>query len=368
MSTLYTDSERLEDELDDAEGINDGTNVIEAVSDENTPLYTPGELIASAEARPPNRLQSLNEPSDTQEEVLHDENRIDGFISNIGGSDGEHIGDDANYRPNYDAQDNAGGYVGENETENDEVGQDEAQEEEDDEAGENDADEEQEEEEIYDEGKIEDGYLQNPVSKLALPVPPAYEPSSKPSSKPAASTVRVPRIPTVISKSTIPNTSVTPNTNVTQNTGVAPNTSVAPNTNVKNLVPVKKPVIPSSVPTNLAPITTRGKKAAGRSTRKAATFTFPDETDIDTENLIQREPAEDYESYLFRERYTLVLDDLPEPWGQLRPSIKIALGFMATKKARYGVIYDAASEALLSDIEAQMKIHGITSEISAIGT
>lgn len=361
MGDLYIDSEQLEDELDDAEGITDGTDVsVNGLSEENenTPLYTPGDLIASAEGSEPipNMLPGLNEPTDLQEEVSQEENQVEGFISNIGGSDAEHIGDNANYRPNYDPQDNAGGAVGEGEfeDEDDDVNEDEVEEEEDDEAGEVDSEEANEEEEIYDEGIIENNALRKPgpISRIVLPLPSTYKPPPTVSKVVAkAVPARVPRIPTV---------------QITSKPSAIPS-AVSASGIPKNLVPVRTPVVPSSIPTNLSqyslvPVTTGSnrKKPAGRK-KAAAVFSFPEETNIDVENLIKREPAEDYESYRFREQYTLLLDDLPAPWGELTPSIKVALGFMATKKARYGIRYDTATEALLRDIETQMKMPGVAS-------
>lgn len=205
--------------------------------------------------------------------------------------------------------------------ENVDLGEEDEQEEDDLEEG----DDEQEEGDEIEEEIFEDFDEEEPAPgniKVVIPPPPS---------------IPRPKIPSVQAKPmaapTAPTAKFTP---------TGPATVVAP----------RIPIAPSGIK-----ITVPKATAAPRAKRAATTktFQFPDESGIGLESLLQRESGEDAASYEFREHYTWVLDSLPSPWGDLNPSSKVALGFMATKRLRYNVKYDPALEATLDEIARLME-------------
>ncbi len=74
------------------------------------------------------------------------------------------------------------------------------------------------------------------------------------------------------------------------------------------------------------------------------------EPEVDLEELLIPDPMEDPESFRFREKYTYALTALPSPWSDLKASSKVSLGYMAVKKARYGIKYSPEVEATLAKV------------------
>lgn len=74
------------------------------------------------------------------------------------------------------------------------------------------------------------------------------------------------------------------------------------------------------------------------------------EPEVDLEELLIPDPMEDPDSFRFREKYTYALTALPSPWSDLKTSSKVSLGYMAVKKARYGIKYSPEVEATLAKI------------------
>lgn len=212
----------------------------------------------------------------------------------------------------------------------------------DDEEGIND-DHNVEEGELWEEGGEEEGgeeTLEPPIPlTITLPkaipgVPGVPEETGEEKEEAPVEPRKTPKLPTV--KTTVATIPTAPR---------APRAPRAPPTALPTVPPttVNKPAPP--LPPGYAMIPAK-PKAKGKAVAKPVYV----EPEVDLEELVFPDPHEDLDSYRFREKYTYALTALPSPWSDLKASSKVVLGYMAVKKARYGIKYDPSVEALLTKL------------------
>ena len=77
--------------------------------------------------------------------------------------------------------------------------------------------------------------------------------------------------------------------------------------------------------------------------------------ELSLESLLYKEPNEDTETFTLRKYYTLTLRDLGAPYNQIDNATLILLGYLAIKKAQYGVKYDDLTEEVIERLNNKIQ-------------